>query len=72
MPPPSNLASRPHTPPVRVVLAAQMIAPNGFLAVIGAALRRHSLRALESEYLGKLENEKRRTPCCHSLTANVA
>jgi hypothetical protein len=33
MPPPSNLASRPHTPPVRVVLAAQMIAPNGFLAV---------------------------------------
>jgi adenylate cyclase len=28
-------------------------------ARIGAALRRHSLRALENEYLGKIENEKR-------------
>src|SRR6266550_974441 len=28
-------------------------------ARIGAALRRQSLRALESEYLGKIENEKR-------------
>ena len=30
-------------------------------ARIGAALRRHSLRALENEYLGKIENEKRHT-----------
>jgi adenylate cyclase len=28
-------------------------------ARIGAALRRHSLRALENEYVGKIENEKR-------------
>src|SRR5262249_18293672 len=33
--------------------------PTILRARIGAALRRHSLRALESEYLGKLENEKR-------------
>src|SRR3989442_11003188 len=33
--------------------------PTILRARIAAALRRHSLRALESEYLGKLENEKR-------------
>jgi adenylate cyclase len=33
--------------------------PTILRARIGAALRRQSLRALESEYLGKLENEKR-------------
>ena len=33
--------------------------PTILRARIGAALRRQSLRALESEYLGKIENEKR-------------
>src|SRR5438876_2655487 len=33
--------------------------PSILRARIGAALRRHSLRALENEYLGKIENEKR-------------
>src|ERR1700747_3783218 len=33
--------------------------PTILRARIGAALRRHSLRALETEYLGKIENEKR-------------
>jgi adenylate cyclase len=33
--------------------------PTLLRARIGAALRRHSLRALENEYLGKIENEKR-------------
>src|ERR687888_730246 len=33
--------------------------PTILRARIGAALRRHSLRALENEYLGKIENEKR-------------
>ena len=33
--------------------------PTILRARIGAALRRHSLRALENEYLGKVENEKR-------------
>jgi adenylate cyclase len=33
--------------------------PTILRARIAAALRRHSLRALESEYLGKIENEKR-------------
>jgi adenylate cyclase len=33
--------------------------PSILRARIAAALRRHSLRALESEYLGKIENEKR-------------
>ncbi len=37
-------------------------------ARIGAALRRHSLRALESEYLAKIENEKRHS---ESLLRNV-
>jgi adenylate cyclase len=37
-------------------------------ARIGAALRRHSLRALESEYLGKIENEKRH---CENLLRNI-
>ena len=33
--------------------------PTILRARIGAALRRHSLRALENEYLGKIESEKR-------------
>ena len=33
--------------------------PTILRARIGAALRRHSLRELENEYLGKIENEKR-------------
>src|SRR6266545_985276 len=33
--------------------------PTILRARIGAALRRQSLRALESEYVGKIENEKR-------------
>jgi adenylate cyclase len=33
--------------------------PTILRARIGAALRRHSLRALENEYVGKIENEKR-------------
>src|SRR5512132_3483014 len=33
--------------------------PTILRARSGAALRRHSLRALENEYLGKIENEKR-------------
>ena len=33
--------------------------PTILRARIAAALRRHSLRALESEYVGKIENEKR-------------
>jgi adenylate cyclase len=33
--------------------------PTILRARIGAALRRHSLRALENEYLGKVESEKR-------------
>jgi class 3 adenylate cyclase/CheY-like chemotaxis protein len=33
--------------------------PTILRARIGAALRRHSLRALENEYVGKVENEKR-------------
>jgi adenylate cyclase len=33
--------------------------PTILRARIGAALRRHSLRALENEYLGKIENQKR-------------
>jgi adenylate cyclase len=33
--------------------------PSILRARIGAALRRHSLRALENEYIGKIENEKR-------------
>ena len=33
--------------------------PTILRARIGAALRRHSLRAFENEYLGKIENEKR-------------
>jgi class 3 adenylate cyclase len=33
--------------------------PTILRARIGAALRRHSLRALENEYMGKIENEKR-------------
>src|SRR5262245_12624204 len=39
--------------------------PTILRARIGAALRRHSLRALENKYLGKIENEKRipRTFC---------
>jgi class 3 adenylate cyclase len=37
-------------------------------ARIGAALRRHSLRALESEYLEKIENEKRHS---ENLLRNV-
>jgi adenylate cyclase len=32
--------------------------PTILRARIGAALRRHSLRALENEYIGKIENEK--------------
>jgi len=42
--------------------------PTILRARIGAALRRHSLRALESEYLGKLENEKRH---CENLLRNI-
>jgi adenylate cyclase len=37
-------------------------------ARIGAALRKHSLRALESDYLGKIENEKRH---CENLLRNI-
>src|SRR5262249_32851303 len=33
--------------------------PTILRARIAAALRRHSLRALENEYVGKIENEKR-------------
>ena len=33
--------------------------PTILRARIGATLRRHSLRALKNEYLGKIENEKR-------------
>ena len=33
--------------------------PTILRARIGAALRRHSLRAMENEYLGKIESEKR-------------
>src|SRR5712671_2581637 len=33
--------------------------PSILRARIGAALRRHSLRAMENEYLGKIESEKR-------------
>src|SRR5690349_13024767 len=33
--------------------------PTILRARIGAALRRHSLRALENEYLGKIESDKR-------------
>jgi adenylate cyclase len=42
--------------------------PTILRARIGAALRRHSLRALESEYLGKIENEKRH---CENLLRNI-
>src|ERR1700758_4837320 len=42
--------------------------PSILRARIGAALRRHSLRALENEYLGKLENEKRH---CENLLRNI-
>src|SRR6266699_6703642 len=42
--------------------------PTILRARIAAALRRHSLRALESEYLGKLENEKRH---CENLLRNI-
>src|SRR5437899_1152333 len=42
--------------------------PTILRARIGAALRRHSLRALENEYLGKIENEKRHS---ENLLRNV-
>ena len=42
--------------------------PTILRARIGAALRRHSLRALENEYLGKMENEKRHS---ENLLRNV-
>src|SRR6266516_4550623 len=42
--------------------------PSILRARIGAALRRHSLRALENEYLGKIENEKRHS---ENLLRNV-
>src|SRR5215468_9018236 len=47
-----------------VMLSADDYLPKPFnptilRARIAAALRRHSLRALENEYLGKIENEKR-------------
>jgi class 3 adenylate cyclase/CheY-like chemotaxis protein len=42
--------------------------PTILRARIGAALRRHSLRALESEYVGKIENEKRH---CENLLRNI-
>src|SRR5262249_61182665 len=42
--------------------------PTILRARIGAALRRHSLRALENEYLGKIENEKRH---CENLLRNI-
>ena len=42
--------------------------PTILRARIGAALRRHSLRALETEYLGKIENEKRHS---ESLLRNI-
>src|SRR5947209_4931917 len=42
--------------------------PSILRARIGAALRRHSLRALESEYVGKIENEKRH---CENLLRNI-
>src|SRR5262244_2232195 len=47
-----------------VMISAEDYLPKPFnptilRARIGAALRRHSLRALENEYLGKIENEKR-------------
>jgi adenylate cyclase len=42
--------------------------PTILRARIGAALRRHSLRALENEYLGKVESEKRHS---ENLLRNV-
>jgi adenylate cyclase len=42
--------------------------PTILRARIAAALRRHSLRALENEYLGKIENEKRHS---ESLLRNI-
>jgi adenylate cyclase len=42
--------------------------PTILRARIGAAMRRQSLRALESEYLGKIENEKR---CSENLLRNI-
>jgi adenylate cyclase len=42
--------------------------PTILRARIAAALRRHSLRALENEYLGKIENEKRHS---ENLLRNV-
>src|SRR5919201_2432236 len=42
--------------------------PTILRARIAAALRRHSLRALENEYLGKMENEKRHS---ESLLRNI-
>jgi adenylate cyclase len=42
--------------------------PTILRARIGAALRRQSLRALESEYVGKIENEKRH---CENLLRNI-
>src|ERR687887_623206 len=42
--------------------------PTILRARIGAALRRHSLRALENEYLGKIESEKRHS---ENLLRNV-
>jgi DNA-binding response OmpR family regulator len=42
--------------------------PTILRARIGAALRRQSLRALENEYLGKIENEKRH---CENLLRNI-
>jgi adenylate cyclase len=42
--------------------------PTILRARIGAALRRQSLRALENEYLGKMESEKRH---CENLLRNI-
>src|SRR5215813_12682213 len=42
--------------------------PTILRARIGAALRRQSLRALENEYLGKMESEKRH---CEDLLRNI-
>src|SRR5262245_42666077 len=53
---------RPSKPILRTKLIVSRIAlfnPTILRARIAAALRRHSLRALENEYLGKIENEKR-------------
>src|SRR6478752_3543367 len=42
--------------------------PTILRARIAAALRRHSLRALENEYVGKIENEKRH---CENILRNI-